>query len=93
MLGDYQNSANGASAVNSGNPFYNYFQFLDMNSSTSYSGDELNNILSSKITSSSSKLRGTGTLFVKYQNQYSVMHFFLSGLLLTKAPGGQAIFV
>ena len=29
MLSDYQNGANGASAVNSGNPFYNYFQFLD----------------------------------------------------------------
>ena len=88
MLGDYQNSANGASAVNSGNPFYNYFQFLDMNSSTSYSGDELNNILSSKITSSSSKLRGTGTLFVKYQNQYSVNALLSLGIAVNESAWG-----
>ena len=88
MLGDYQNSANGTSAVNSGNPFYNYFQFLDMNSSTSYSGDELNDILNSKITSSSSKLKGTGTLFVKYQNQYSVNALLSLGIAANESAWG-----
>ena len=88
MLSDYQNGANGASAVNSGNPFYNYFQFLDMNSSTNYSGDELNSILSSKISNSSSKLLGTGTLFVKYQNKYSVNALLSLGIAVNESAWG-----
>ena len=88
MLSDYQNGTNGASAVNSGNPFYNYFQFLDMNSSTNYSGDELNSILSSKISNSSSKLLGTGTIFVKYQNKYSVNALLSLGIAVNESAWG-----
>ena len=88
MLSDYQSGANGASAVNSGNAFYNYFQFLDMNSSTNYSGDELNNILKDKISSSDSKLLNTGTLFVKYQNQYGVNALLSLGIAVNESAWG-----
>ena len=88
MLSDYQSGANGASAVNSGNAFYNYFQFLDMNSSTNYSGDELNNILNDKISSSDSKLLNTGTLFVKYQNQYGVNALLSLGIAVNESAWG-----
>ena len=88
MLRDYQSGAAGASAVNAGDPFYNYFQFLDMNSSTNYSGDELNNILNKKITSSNSKLRGTGALFVEYQNQYSVNALLSLGIAANESAWG-----
>ena len=88
MLNDYQSGSNGASAVNCGNAFYNYFQFLDMNSSTNYSGDELDSILSSKISSSSSKLLGTGTLFVKYQNKYSVNALLSLGIAVNESAWG-----
>lgn len=87
MLSDYQNGSNGNSAVN-GEPFYNYFQFLDMNSSTNYTGDELNSILQSKISSSGSKLLGTGTLFVKYQNQYSVNALLSLGIAVNESAWG-----
>ena len=88
MLNDYQSGSNGASAVNCGNAFYNYFQFLDMNSSTNYSGDELDSILSSKISSSSSKLLGTGTLFVKYQNKYRVNALLSLGIAVNESAWG-----
>ncbi|HJA20433.1 MAG TPA: glucosaminidase domain-containing protein, partial [Candidatus Mediterraneibacter ornithocaccae] len=88
MLKDYQSGSNGASAVNCGNAFYNYFQFLDMNSSTNYSGDELDSILSSKISSSSSKLLGTGTLFVKYQNKYRVNALLSLGIAVNESAWG-----
>ena len=88
MLKDYQSGSNGASAVNCGNAFYNYFQFLDMNSSTNYSGDELDSILSSKISSSSSKLLGTGTLFVKYQNKYRVNALLSMGIAVNESAWG-----
>ena len=88
MLTDYQNEANGSSAVNSGNPFSNYFQFLNMNSSTRYSGDQLNAILSAKISNSASKLLGTGTLFVKYQDMYSVNALLSLGIAVNESGWG-----
>ena len=87
MLSDYQNGSNGGSAVNA-EPFYNHFQFLDMNSSTNYTGDELNSILGSKISSSSSKLLGTGTLFVKYQDKYSVNALLSLGIAVNESAWG-----
>ena len=77
MLSDYQSSKNGASAVNAGNPFYNYFQFLDMNQHTSYTGEQLEAILqkamkNANVDPAKSKLTGTGEIFVKYQDTYNV---------------------
>ena len=88
MTADYQRGANGSSAVNPGNPFSNYFQFRDMNSSTNYTGSELDNILKSKISSSSSKLLGTGKLFVKYQNEYSVNALLSLGIAVNESAWG-----
>ena len=93
MLSDYQNNCNGASAVNSGNRFENYFQFLDMNSSTGYSGDELNSILHTALENagkslSSSKLTGTGSTFVKYQDTYSVNALLSLGIAINESAWG-----
>ena len=87
MLSDYQNGSNGALAVNA-EPFYNHFQFLDMNSSTNYTGDELNSILRSKISSSSSRLLGTGALFVKYQDKHSVNALLSLGIAVNESAWG-----
>ncbi len=70
MLNDYQNGSRGNS-VNSGSPFYNYYQYLPLRSQTAYSADGLNSIINGKV-SSSSKLKGTGSSFVKYQDTYGV---------------------
>ncbi len=70
MLNDYQNG-NRKNSVNSGSPFYNYYQYLPLRSQTAYSADSLNSIINGKV-SSSSKLKGTGSSFVKYQNTYGV---------------------
>ena len=70
MLNDYQNGSRGNS-VNSGSPFYNYYQYLPLRSQTAYSADSLNSIINGKV-SSSSKLKGTGSSFVKYQDTYGV---------------------
>ncbi len=93
MISDYQNGANGASAVNTGNPFTNYFQFLDMNSLSAYSGDELNNLLNTAMENawvdpSSSKLTGTGTSFVNYQNTYSVNALLSLGIAINESAWG-----
>lgn len=93
MLSDYQSGSVGASAVNAGNPFYNYFQFLDMNSSTSYSGEELESILQTAMknagkSSSASRLTGTGTIFGKYQDTYSVNALLSLGIAINESAWG-----
>ena len=92
MLSDYQSGCNGDSAVNSGNRFENYFQFLDMNSSTGYSADELNTILNDTLQSkgkdSSSKLWDAGNLFVKYQNTYGVNALLSVGIAINESGWG-----
>lgn len=93
MLTDYQQGTNGASAVNAGNPFNNYFQFLDMNLSTSYTGNELDSMLSAAMTNAgvdpaSSKLTGTGNSFVKYQNTYSVNALLSLGIAINESAWG-----
>ena len=95
MLTDYQQGTNGASAVNAGNPFNNYFQFLDMNLSTSYTGDELDSMLSAAMTNAgvdpaSSKLTGTGNSFVKYQNAYSVNALLSLGIAINESAWGRS---
>ena len=93
MSADYRNGSNGASAVNAGNAFYNYFQFLDMNKSTAYSADELNSILNTALSNagkdpSVSKLAGTGNSFVTYQNQYSVNALLSLGIAINESGWG-----
>ena len=95
MLTDYQNGTNGASAVNAGSPFNNYFQFLDMNLSTSYTGEELDNILSTAMKNAGvdpagSKLTGTGNSFVKYQNTYSVNALLSLGIAINESAWGRS---
>ena len=93
MLTDYQSGADGASAVNAGSPFSNYFQFLDMNLSTGYSGDELDSILNAAMANAgvdqaASKLTGTGNSLVKYQNTYSVNALLSLGIAINESAWG-----
>ena len=93
MSADYQNGSNGASALNAGNPFYNYFQFLNMRSSTGYTADTLNSILASAMTNagidpSSSKLTGTGQAFVENQNTYNVNALLSLSLAVNESGWG-----
>ena len=95
MLADYQSGSNGTSAVNAGSAFNNYFQFLDMNLSTSYSGDELDSMLNSAMANAgidpaSSKLTGTGNSFVKYQNTYSVNALLSLGIAINESAWGRS---
>ena len=75
MLNDYRNNVR-TNAVNSGSPYYNYFQYLSHRSKTSYSASQLNSAISSMVTASensygrTSKLRNLGQTFIDNQNAY-----------------------
>ena len=75
MTYDYQDGTR-SNAVNAGQEFKNYFQFLDMNQSTGYTAEELNGLVNETLLNKGkdpgSKLWDTGRLFVKYQDTYGV---------------------
>ena len=92
MSADYQNGSHD-SAVNAGEKFTNYFQFLDMNKSTAYSADELESILNKAmknagIDPSSSKLTGTAGIFIKYQEKYGVNALLSLGIAINESGWG-----
>ncbi len=71
MVDDY-NAGKRSCSVNPDNPYYNYYQYLPLRSKTTYSVDQLNNIINAKANSTNSKMYNTAQQFVDYQNKYGV---------------------
>lgn len=68
MLEDYMEDTR-ENAVNAGNPYYNYFQYLPLRSATGYSAVELKQMINSRVMTTS-KLYDMGSVFVEKQNLY-----------------------
>ncbi len=83
MISDYQNNTR-SNSVNPNQPYYNYYQYLPLRSQTTYSGDDLNNMIASKA-SGSSKMSNTGSDFVNAQNTYGV-----NALLMVSIAGNES---
>ena len=86
MLSDY-NRGTRTYSVNINSPFYNYFQYLPLRSRSNYSEDTFNNIINSRV-SSSSKMKNTGKDFVNYQNTYGVNALLAAGLAGNESAWG-----
>lgn len=91
MISDYQSNTR-KNSVNPNNPYYNYYQYLPMRSTTSYSASTLNSMISSN-TSSSSKMRNTGSTLVSSQNTYGVNALIMTGIAANESAWGQAVYV
>lgn len=90
MLSDYRADTR-SHAVNAGNPYYNYFQYLPLRSATSYSGSELSNTINGH-TNSSSKMYNMGNVFVEKQNLYGTNALLVASIgALESAWGTSAI--
>lgn len=90
MLQDYRNSVR-TGAVNAGNPYYNYFQYLPLRSVTSYTDSSLNSAISSMLSNygySSSVLSGTGSTMINYQNAYGVNALLMTGIAANESGWG-----
>lgn len=87
MIADYQKNTRSQS-VNANNPYYNYFQYLPLRSKSGYSAAEMSTIINSKATSSSSKLKNTGTQFVNRQNTYGVNALAMAGIAANESGWG-----
>ena len=70
MLEDYRNGTYEHS-VNYDNPYYSYYLYLPSHSTTSYTAEDLNNIIISKgYNASNSKMYGTGQYFKEAEETY-----------------------
>lgn len=87
MITDYQKNTRSHS-VNANNPYYNYFQYLPLRSKTGYSAAQLSSAINGKATSSSSKMRNTGTQFVNQQNTYGINALVMAGIAANESGWG-----
>ncbi len=88
MLGDYQ-SGTRANSVNPKSPYYNYYQYLPMRSTTSYSSSTLNSMINSKV-SSSSKMYNIGSTIITNQNTYGVNGLLMAGIAANESGWGSS---
>lgn len=93
MISDYQSGKTGASAVNKGNPFKNNYQFLDMRSTTDYTADEMEQILSTAmknagIDTAASLLTGSAESFVKYGKSSNVNALICAAVAINESGWG-----
>lgn len=86
MLQDYQNEVR-TSSLNPNTPYYNYYQYLPLRSQTSYSANEINTIINSRV-SSTSKMLNTGECFVNNQNIYGVNALLAAGVAANESGWG-----
>ncbi len=91
MLYDYERDTRSQS-VNAGEPYYNYFQYLSMRSTSNYSASELTNIINNLLNNygygSSSVLYGTGSSFVNCQNSYGINALLAAAAAINESGWG-----
>lgn len=81
MIDDYRDG-DYDKAVNSKNPYYNYYQALSHRTKTIYSVEQINEFLENKLKNKTSVMKNTGKAFVDMQNIYG------SNALLTMGVAG-----
>ena len=88
MLSDYQSDTR-SHAVNAGNPYYNYYQYLPLRTVTGYTSSELNSFINN-YAGSSSKMYNTGSIFVNYQNAYGTNALLMASVAACESGWGKS---
>lgn len=88
MLSDYGGGVR-THSVNPNDPYYNYYQYLPLRSTTSYSSNTLNSMINTK-SGSGSKMRNTGSTFVSNQNKYGVNALLMAGVAANESAWGNS---
>ncbi|MGL6202521.1 MAG: glucosaminidase domain-containing protein [Lachnospiraceae bacterium] len=89
MLDNY-NSGTRSNSVNASNPYYNYFQYLPLRSTSSYSASTLTTAVNNKANSSTSKMNNTGSEFVSKQNTYGANALIMIGIGANESNWGKS---
>ena len=88
MLEDY-NKGERRHSVNPQNPFYNYFQYLPLRSTTAYTISDMKSIINSKV-SSASKMHNTAEDFVNSQKVYGVNALLMVSIAANESSWGNS---
>ena len=88
MISDYTNDVR-THAVNPNNPYFNYYQYLPLRSTTSYTAAELNETINGKITSTS-KMKDLGNDFTNNQNTYGVNALLMAAIAANESSWGDS---
>jgi len=88
MLDNY-NAGTRSNSVNASNPYYNYFQYLPLRSSSSYSASVLSAYVNNK-SGSTSKMYNTGTNFVSMQGTYGTNALLMIGIGANESNWGKS---
>ncbi|MDB1921716.1 glucosaminidase domain-containing protein [Clostridium tertium] len=86
LISDLKGGHNGNS-VNSNQPFYSYYKYLPLRSTTKFTATELDRFISEN-TISSSKLRGSGQAFINAQNTYGVNALIMLAISINESGWG-----
>ena len=89
MQADYK-AGTRSHAVNASNPYYNYFQYLPLRSTTSYSANTLSSAVNALANSSGSKMNNIGSIMVKYQNTYGTNALLMTGVAANESGWGKS---
>ncbi len=93
MLNDYRNNSRDNS-VNSGSPYYNYYEYLSHRSVTTYTAEQLNNAITAMVGASessygrTSKLRNTASSFIENQNKYGTNALLMIAVAANESAWG-----
>lgn len=88
LINDYKNGSRG-NAVNGGDPFYLYYNYLPFRSKTVYTANELNNFINAN-TSTTSKLRGLGNTLKEAEEKYGVNAILALGIAINESSWGNS---
>ncbi len=88
MLEDYRKSSRTGS-VNPDQPYFNYFQYLPLRSTSRYTTSELDAAIAGNV-SANSKLLGTGASLIDNQNTYGVNALLTLGLAANESGWGSS---
>lgn len=89
MIDDYRNE-NYEHAVNKGESYYNYYQYLSFRTKTTYNSDNINQYLEKRKLSDSSKMLLTGSYFIDAQNNYGVNAILMMAIGMNESGRGES---
>lgn len=87
MIDDYQSDSH-SRAINANNPYYNYFQYLSMRTTSRYSGTQYNDYVKKVKSNAESAMKTTGNDFVNSQNNYYINSVIAFGVAINESGWG-----
>lgn len=87
MLDDYRNGEYSRS-VNKDNPHYSYYLYLTSRSTTGYTANDFDSVISAKYNASQSKMYGTGAYFKEAEEKYGTNALLAFSTALNESKWG-----